>query len=172
MSTTNTPGTDDVAGSARLGVGPVVVGVDGSAESQRGLVFAANLARAIGVDLVVVHALGLLAHVGEAGAPSHGHESEIEAELRSRWCSPLAAFDDVVWRAEIVQGDAVDGMLREADAVEAGLIVVGSHGAGNSEAPLLGSTSHALVRNSHLPVIVVPPEDNHPSRVVRPAPTT
>ncbi len=51
-----------------------------------------------------------------------------------------------------------------ADDVDAGFIVVGSHGAGNSAAPLLGSTSHFVVRNSHRPVIVIPPADNHPHR--------
>ena len=40
-------------------IGPVVVGVDGSANSRRALVLAGRHARSTGAELTVVHAVGL-----------------------------------------------------------------------------------------------------------------
>ena len=84
--------------------------------------------------------------------------------LKTTWCAPLTDIDGLRWRGEVAQGSATDAILRVADDVDAGFIVLGSHGAGNSDQPLLGSTSHWIVRNSHRPVIIVPPDDNHPHR--------
>lgn len=147
-------------------VGSVVVGVDGSGEAHRGMEFGARLAQQLDVELVVVHALGLLVHLGGRRQPAEGNESEVARRLRDEWCAALDDRPELRWRCELVQGNPVDALLRTADEVDAAFIVVGSHGAGNSDTPLLGSTSHHVVRNSHRPVIVVPPDDNHPHRRV------
>ncbi len=143
---------------------PIVVGVDGSDEARRGLLFAADLAERLDTELVAVHSYGL---VGSFGDWRHGvdeREREVNAVMEEQWCAPLADRPALTWSWRCVQGNAVGGVLRVADEVDAGFIVVGSHGAGNSSAPLLGSTSHFIVRNSHRPVIVIPPADNHPHR--------
>jgi nucleotide-binding universal stress UspA family protein len=141
---------------------PVVVGVDGSAEAQRGLLFAADLSATLGSELVVVHAYGLVDLYRGSPPDVHARERQIDHLLQYEWCAPLADRTDVKWRCHCVQGSAVEGLLRAADDVDAGFIVVGSHGAGASSEPLLGSTSHHVVLNSHRPVIIVPPGDNHP----------
>ena len=142
----------------------VVVGIDGSEESQRGLRFAAQFARRLDVELLVVHVLGLTTHLGGHIEPAHGHESDVADVMEREWCAPL---DDVVglrWRSEVVQGQPAAGLIEAAEAADAGFIVVGSHGAGNSSVPLMGSTSHYVVSTSRRPVVVVPPQDNHPAR--------
>ncbi len=53
-----TPDTRPLAG--REHPGPVVVGVDGSANAQQALSVAADLARHLGAELAVFHALGLM----------------------------------------------------------------------------------------------------------------
>jgi nucleotide-binding universal stress UspA family protein len=143
---------------------PVVVGIDGSTEARRGLLFAADLAETLGVELVVVHAYGLVGSFGDWQSGVENRERQVETALVDEWCSPLVQHNDLTWQWQCVQGSAVEGMLRAADEVDAGFIVVGSHGAGESSVPLLGSTSQHVVRNSHRPVIVVPPADNHPHR--------
>ena len=142
----------------------MVVGTDGSAESERGLLFGADLAVTLGVELVVVHALGMFNHLAGWETPVEEHEQLAERLLRTEWCAPLAQIDRLRWAAQVAQGSATDAILRVADDVDAGFIVIGSHGAGGSDQPLLGSTSHWVVRNSHRPVIIVPPDDNHPHR--------
>jgi nucleotide-binding universal stress UspA family protein len=145
-------------------INTVVVGIDGSGEARRGLLFAADLAETLDADLLVVHAFGLVGSFGDWRDGVHERELQVNTVMVDEWCAPLADRSGLRWSSCCVQGNAVDGVLRAADDVDAGLIVVGSHGAGNSLTPLLGSTSHFIVRNSRRPVIVVPPADNHPHR--------
>ena len=58
--------------------------------------------------------------------------------------------------AFLVCGSGVDAMLQEADFLEAGLIVVGTHGHGAVYDVLIGSYSVSIIRKSKLPVLVVP----------------
>ncbi len=58
--------------------------------------------------------------------------------------------------AVLVCGSGVEATLREADLLEAGLIVVGSHGRGAVYDALIGSFSTGIIRKSKLPVLVVP----------------
>lgn len=143
---------------------PVVVGIDRSHEARRGLVFAADLAVALGVEVIVVHAFGLIGTFGDWRDGVEERERQVRVALVDEWCAPLSARSDVMWQWRCVQGTAVNGILHAADEVEAGLIVVGSHGEGRSASPLLGSTSLDIVRHSHRPVVVVPPADDHPHR--------
>lgn len=143
---------------------PVIVGIDGSNEARRGLLFAADLAEALGVELVVVHAYGLVGSFGDWRSGVEERERQVNDAVANDWCAPLARHSALRWRWECVQGSAVEGMLRAGDAANAGLIVVGSHGAGNSSSSTLGSTSLAIVQHSHRPVVVVPPDDSHPQR--------
>ncbi len=140
---------------------PVVVGIDRSDEARRGLVYAADLAVALGVDLIVVHAFGLVGTFGDWRDGVEERERQVAEALVDVWCAPLADRHEVTWRWRCVQGTAVDGIMRAADEVDAGLIVVGSHGEGGSASPVMGSTSHDIVRLSHRPVVVVPPPADH-----------
>lgn len=62
-------------------------------------------------------------------------------------------------------GPGVAATLKEAEALEAGLIVVGTHGHGAVYDALIGSYSAGIIRKSKLPVLVVPiqkPPRNQP----------
>ncbi len=144
--------------------GPVVVGVDGSGEARRGMLFAADLAETLETELLVIHAYGLVGSVGDWRDGVAERERQVNAVMENEWCAPLASRTGLTWSSRCVQGSAVNGLLRTADEVDAAFIVVGSHGAGRSETPLLGSTSHFVVRNSSRPVIIIPPADDHPHR--------
>jgi nucleotide-binding universal stress UspA family protein len=58
--------------------------------------------------------------------------------------------------AVLVCGSGVEATLKEADILEAGLIVVGTHGRGAVYDVLIGSFSTGIIRKSKLPVLVVP----------------
>lgn len=149
----------------RLGEGrPIVVGVDGSSESERGLRYAADLAAALGVDLVVVHALGLTSRRVDWRTPTEERIEIVEERLANEWVAPLAEMEAVHWRSQVVDGQAALGLLAVADESDASMIVVGSHGSGGSGDPFLGSTSHRIVAESHRPVVVVPPGGHHVHR--------
>ena len=56
----------------------------------------------------------------------------------------------------LVCGSSVDKTLNEADILDAGLIVVGTHGHGSVYDVLIGSFSVGIIRKSKVPVLVVP----------------
>ena len=56
----------------------------------------------------------------------------------------------------MVCGPAVGATLKEAEILDAGLIVVGTHGHGSVYDVLIGSYSAGIIRKSKLPVLVVP----------------
>jgi nucleotide-binding universal stress UspA family protein len=132
----------------------VIVGVDGSANSQRAASAAADLARASNLPVVAVHAVGLL----ERMASDHHHMSsserhrQITEQMESEWCSPLTGLD-VDHR--IVDGSPVSALLGSVDAPD-DIIVVGRRGAGGYAGTSLGSTSTELAHRSPVPVLIVP----------------
>ena len=58
--------------------------------------------------------------------------------------------------AILVCGSSVETTLKEAEILEAGLIVIGTHGHGAVYDVLIGSNSAGIIRKSKLPVLVVP----------------
>lgn len=143
---------------------PVVVGVDGTAVSERAVDAAFEEAAARHVPLVAVHVwsdmkTGTFAEaVSAATSPQEFDKSEHArlAELLASW---QARYPDVQVQREVY----VDGPRAHllAWSEKAQLVVVGSRGRGGFKGLLLGSTSNALVRDAHCPVMVVRPEGSH-----------
>jgi len=137
-------------------VGPVVVGIDGSANAQRAMLIAGRHAASIGANLVVVHAIGLTELIDGKHVPTHDHQQEI-AEHVDLWCEALRQQGHHDFEVRLVHGPPVDAVLRTAHEDDASVIVVGRRGAGNRPELRLGSTAHQIVEHSHCPVLVIPP---------------
>lgn len=135
----------------------ILVGVDGSEHSERAIEWAIALASSYGAEVVAVHAVGLLAHLGD-GPPvaSHPHLGELHRLFETQWCAPLDGAA-VANRRLCVDGPAALALLTAADHEEADLIIVGSRGAGGFRELLLGSTSLQVAEHSRRPVLIVPP---------------
>ena len=56
----------------------------------------------------------------------------------------------------LVQGSTVDTILKQADKLEAQMIVMGSHGRGAIYKVLVGSVSSGVLHGAKCPVLVVP----------------
>lgn len=125
--------------------------------------FAADLAVALGVELIVVHALGLTTAGFDWHDPPDERRRWVSSQLDGAW-TEFIDRDQVSLRTAVVDGADAMALMRVADEEDASLIVVGSHGSGRSGNSFLGSTSHRIVADSHRPVLVVPPGDNHPHR--------
>jgi nucleotide-binding universal stress UspA family protein len=138
-------------------VSVIVVGVDGSPNSQVAVEWAARQARLTGAEVVAVHALGLLEKMDpEATAvPAQPHVGEIQELFETVWCAPLVG-SGVTYRTELRYGSSVPVLLEVADQTEADLIVVGSRGLGATPELLLGSTSTQVAQHSRRPVTIVP----------------
>jgi nucleotide-binding universal stress UspA family protein len=123
----------------------IVVGVDTSDESIAALRWAARLASRTGVQLLAVHAEGLL----EEGA----YVPRVDvAELIAR---TLSDQDCGAGLTSLVEpGPPCETLLRVAERTGSRHIVVGHRGAGDTGSDI-GSTALLLVNRAHVPVTVV-----------------
>ncbi|AKT51857.1 universal stress protein [Arsenicicoccus sp. oral taxon 190] len=138
--------------------GPVVVGVDDSAESARAAAFALAEADGRGVPVVAVHAWTLSFHGGvvptEEGSEPYTSMREQQSQLVTRVLEhPRAAHPDVPVEHRIVRSTSVSALTEASRG--ASLVVVGSRGRGGFAGMLLGSTSRQLLQTSQAPVAVV-----------------
>ena len=144
----------------------IVCGIDGSADSQAALAFAAQLARRLGTRLVLAH-VGEPAYIPYAGAAPFGgsagriaveeeiHEQKEAAERLLERVAVDAGLADAERRVSV--GLPAERLADLADEEDAELIVVGSRGRGAFKAAFLGSVSNSLVGVARCPVVIVPP---------------
>jgi nucleotide-binding universal stress UspA family protein len=134
--------------------GPVVVGVDGSVQSERSLRWAVDEARLRGVSLELVHAWE------GASAPAFGlpavvplPHAEEAAEHRLTEVMRELDLQGVVVHRHLAEGSPA-GVLVDWSEI-ASVVVVGSRGRGGLASVLLGSTSRHLLHHASCPVVVV-----------------
>ena len=129
---------------------PIVVGFDGSTNAQAAVAWAAKEAHTRGARLRIVRAVGLLEHAGLSGAADDHRDMALTIARE-------AGLDlaGVEWSA--LDGDPFSVLLRTSQPPqEAGLLVVGSRGAGAHAGMMLGSTSLKLAERATVPVTIVP----------------
>ena len=148
----------------QLGSGPILVGVDGSANSTAAIAFAFDEAAVRGVDLVAVLTFDDWAAQGLAGRPlesSIAGTQEHHAVMSEELAGWREKYPDVEVTERVYRGQAADclvGFAEHAPAAQrAQMIVVGSRGRGGLTGLFLGSTSHALISHASCPVVVVRP---------------
>jgi nucleotide-binding universal stress UspA family protein len=133
-------------------VNTIVVGVDGSPESRRGVEWAARLAGETGARVVAVHAAGLLEY--EPDDPAYRH---LKPEL-DRWTTALDQLDADHVERRLVASDPIDALTAAVRDLGADLLVVGSRGIGSRPAATLGSTSLHLAEIGGVVLVIVPPD--------------
>ncbi len=129
---------------------------DGSELADEALEHVRKLAEVHGSRIVAVHANEVIP--GRAGnAPVLADEPDIREKIADQVEELRAAGFDA--RLEVSTGTEHIATLveRAAWAVNADLIVVGTHGRGGVTAALMGSVARGLCHTSHRPVLVVPP---------------
>jgi nucleotide-binding universal stress UspA family protein len=154
-------------GPARPDDGPVVVGLDGSENSEDALALAFEEAALRRVPLLAVRAWDSGALQGFLGvSPLVVDEALVDEQEARLLADQLAVwqpkYPEVVARPEVAQGSAVKVLLRRCtEADRSGrlpsLVVVGSRGRGGFTGLLLGSTSRALIAHAPCGVAVVRP---------------
>ncbi|CAM3773494.1 universal stress protein [Smaragdicoccus niigatensis] len=129
--------------------GPVVVGVDGSPLSNLAVEHAFEIASRYRTDLRAVHAWDpgvLIADERDVGSAA---EDAVLAECLAGWSEK---YPDVEVTRVVVAAPPEEALQRQA--LDARLVVVGSHGRGRARSLFLGSTSRYLLSHSPCPVLV------------------
>jgi nucleotide-binding universal stress UspA family protein len=140
----------------------ILVPVDGSPTSQRGLEEAARLAKTLHATLRLVHivdetALTLNPEAATATAPLLEQFTEGGRQVLA---NALAVAGREGVQAETVMhenlaGRVADRILAEADNWRAELIAMGTHGRRGIRHVVLGSDAEAVVRSAKVPVLLV-----------------
>lgn len=139
----------------------LLVATDFSAASRDALTLARDLAGVLAARVHLVHVIPDPARMPwsiDAGIAVF----DVERQWRAQAEESLAAErvraglpDDTVLRVAV--GDPAHEILAAAAAVRAGLVVMGTHGAGRVARLLMGSVADKVLRQTSRPVVVVPP---------------
>jgi nucleotide-binding universal stress UspA family protein len=144
--------------SALSARGRVVVGIDGSAQSQMALRWADFMARAMDCDLDVTIAWqfypGIGFGAGMASMPPGWDPSSQAADAARRTVEEVFGTDEPATLRVTVQEGSAAHVLMEASR-DARMLVVGSRGHGGFAGLLLGAVSTAAAEHAKCPVLVV-----------------
>ncbi|NQU37124.1 MAG: universal stress protein, partial [Actinobacteria bacterium] len=143
----------------------VVVGIDGSADGDAALTWAASEARRTGCSLHVIHAwafpempagslAGTIPWLNDNGAQLTSLAEDTLKEAIAR-CS--IAADDLSLTQEASCGYASEVLTAAAHDRRAELLVVGTRGLGGFAKMMLGSVAHQCLHHAGCPVAVIRP---------------
>ena len=138
--------------------GPVVVGADGSPESQEAVGWAFDHASRHGLTLEVLHAYSIPVYPGvvpyvppvEITEATAAFEERVTREVLAGWGEQ---YPDVVVTTRVLHGRPAPALIEASQ--RASLTVVGSRGRGAFLGMLLGSTSLSLLQHAHGSVAVL-----------------
>jgi nucleotide-binding universal stress UspA family protein len=139
----------------------LLVAIDFADATETLLKVAGNVAKTTGAAVYVMH-------VAEPDPSFVGYEAgpdvvrdQVAHEFREQHRA-LQAYADrmrsggLEATALLVRGPTAKTLLDEADRLQIDLIVMGTHGRSAVMDILVGSVSHAVLRNTELPVLLVP----------------
>jgi nucleotide-binding universal stress UspA family protein len=158
----------------------LVVPIDFSDATPRVIDLARQLAKALDAEIHLVHVKELTANAFGAGTLGYGlagmpelapmsgvpvpgldpmpqpiPESEDQKSKLSRWQKEIAQ-DGIKVTLHEPSGSVADEILDQANAVEADLIVMGTHGHGAMYNLLVGSATKGVLKHATRPLLVVP----------------
>ena len=140
----------------------ILVAVDGSPTSLRGLDEAIKIAKSSGGRLMLVHVVNELLMTGDV-VPSIYYDSIVQS-LRESGIKVLEQTAAIVRRADVacepqlietLGGRVADQIVKQAKDWSADLIVMGTHGRRGLERLAMGSDAELVLRLSHVPVLLV-----------------
>ena len=140
----------------------ILAPVDFSEPSRKAVAEARSLAAGAGAQLELFHALPNFEVPLPMNPGGFGGASAIVADLEpaaraalvdlATGTGPAAKIETELW-----QGPPASTILNRAEATEADLIVLASHGYNGLDRLLLGSVTEKVARLAHCPVLVLPP---------------
>jgi nucleotide-binding universal stress UspA family protein len=136
--------------------GTILLAVDGSTYSEKAVELAKRLATATNDEVVVTHVTELLPARFQTFP---GVDSQLDQEAVEFTKTYVAELEEAGVKARTeLRSSQYGGIARIltglADDLDAGLVVMGSHGRGDLTALLLGSVAHKVLHLSQRPVLI------------------
>ena len=134
--------------------------IDFSDFSRRALNLAFTLAARSGAEITALHVTAA-SFPPMAAFPEVPALFPLDAAVMERLRAELASFvapsrtPDIPLRTTVAEGAPVTTILMEAEALQADLIVMGTHGVGGFERWVLGSVAEKVLRKAPCPVLTV-----------------
>jgi nucleotide-binding universal stress UspA family protein len=152
-------------------LGPILAATDFSGPARHAADRAARLAHETGATLTLMHVLpgGALQELRQWLGAGHAMEQQLHDDARHQLAllsSDLQTHRHVAARAVNACGPVLDEINREAEGLDAALLVLGARGAGFLRRLVLGSTSERLLRRTTRPLLVVRQTPHEPYRRV------
>ena len=137
----------------------ILVPVDFSKGSDRAVAQAESLALALGADLELFHAYQLpvlaLPDASVSVSPTYVADLTQRAQRELEKYRVDIESRGVPVHVKLLEGNPADAILERAQALQALMIVLGTHGRGGFRRFLLGSTAERVVRTATVPVLTV-----------------
>jgi nucleotide-binding universal stress UspA family protein len=134
----------------------ILVPLDGSETAEAILPFAREVAARCGADLLLVTAV---AQVGVWDAALTLQVMEKEGQVAGEYLSEQAAKLGGNVKTSVLQGDAAEAILSEAEKAGADLIAISTHGRSGLRRFLFGSVATKLLEASSVPVLFLRPKE-------------
>jgi nucleotide-binding universal stress UspA family protein len=141
----------------------IIVGIDGSAHSQRALDWAVREAaiRQLPLSVITVYRTVVGYWGGAVALPDDrvfsDRAREVAQEATDKALALAGDFRPANVTVEAVCGIPAEELIRASKGAD--MIVVGSRGTGGFSRLLLGSVGTQLTHHAHCPVVVIPAED-------------
>lgn len=133
----------------------ILLATDGSAASESASEQAINLATQVQGRLLVVSVLATASRPSEASAGQAVADSRDSLTTKAQAIVQRAKASGTDASFLVWEGEPGEAIVAAADAENADLIVVGSHGRSGVSRFFIGSVSDFVVRHAHCPVMVV-----------------
>jgi len=142
------------APSERQGVRSILVPVDGSASSRRAVTLAAEIARAFGATLTLLHVAPvkeLPVLMSEVKDPREDQQAELVLGEDTKIARGSGVEPSIVVR----HGHTATQILRQVEKSQPDLIVMGTRGLAGAKGVLLGSVSRVVYQKAKVQVVLV-----------------
>ena len=137
-------------------ISKILVPLDGSKNSQRGLEMAITLARSCGATITGVFSIHAPPHSEFRGVGSVEKSLNREVKKIMEESKLLAAKNGIVFKDKLMQGDIGYNIVKLAQGKENfDMIVIGSRGRSSAKEMFFGSVSNYVIHTAKIPVVVV-----------------
>ena len=137
-------------------ISKILVPLDGSKNSIRGLETAITLARSCGATLTGIYSIYAPPHSEFRGVGSVEKSLNVEVKKFMEEAKILSAKNGIVFNEKILRGEIGYNIIKMAHGKgNFDMIVMGSRGRSSTKAMFFGSVSNYVIHASKIPVVIV-----------------